>query len=172
MCGLSIGCGRGGPFEYEKVSGKVVYADGSRIPAGGMELRFEALDAPQVEHASPRPAKASVNAEGVFDCVTSYKYGDGLIPGRHKVAIDVGPGPDGKPLVPKECTSIATTPLQINTKDAPLQIKVPRPGTISCTPYCRRLHFARLRAGVPPTAPPDGPERGVLASARSSSTSK
>jgi hypothetical protein len=127
MAAFSAGCGSHGPFEYEKVSGKVVYEDGSRIPAGGMVLRFEALDAPQVENASPRPAKASVNAEGVFDCVTSYKYGDGLIPGRHKVAIDVGAGPTGNPLVPADCTSVATTPLEINTEDAPLEIKVPRP---------------------------------------------
>jgi len=35
--------------------------------------------------------------------------------------------PFGELLVPKEYTSIATTPLVVNTDDAPLEIKVPKP---------------------------------------------
>src|SRR5690242_2138194 len=54
------GCGSGSPYKYTKVSGKVTYEDGSPIP-GGLRLRFEALDAPAVEKAHPRPAIANVN---------------------------------------------------------------------------------------------------------------
>lgn len=92
-----------------------------------MELRFSALDAPKMEKAYPRPALARVNDKGEFDAVTSYKYGDGLIPGKHKVSIDLGTGPDKKPLVPKEYTSIATTPLEVDTAKLPFDIKVPKP---------------------------------------------
>jgi hypothetical protein len=127
LFGVVAGCGSDSPFDYEKVSGKVTYDDGSSIPAGGMQLRFQALDAPKLENAFPRPAVANVNGEGVFDCVTSYKYGDGLIPGRHKVAIALAPGPGGKLLVPKEYSSVATTPLEIDTANSPLEIKVPKP---------------------------------------------
>lgn len=127
ICGFSAGCDSNSPFDYKKVSGKVTYDDGTFIPAGGMQLRFAAQDAPKLENAFPRPAVANVNGKGEFDCVTSYKYGDGLIPGRHKVSIEVGSGPGGEPLVPNEYTSIATTPLVIDTADAPLEIKVPKP---------------------------------------------
>ena len=127
VCVFIAGCGSGSPFEYVKVSGSVRYDDGSPIPANGMELRFSALDAPKQENAFPRPAIARINENGQFDCVTSYKYGDGLIPGRHKVAIDLGTAPNPKPVVPKEYTSVATTPLEVDTKDAPFEIKVPKP---------------------------------------------
>lgn len=126
-CGALSGCGSDSPFDYVPVTGQVTYEDGSPIPIGGMQLRFSALDAPQVENAFPRPAVASVNGQGAFDCATSYKYGDGLIPGRHKVAIEIGAGPGGKALVPKECTSVTTTPLEIDTANLPLVIKVPKP---------------------------------------------
>jgi len=107
------------------VSGSIRYDDGSPIPANGIELRFSALDAPKRENAFPRPAVARINADGQFDCVTSYKYGDGLVPGRHKVAIDLGSAPN--PVVPKEYTSIATTPLEVDTQNSPFEIKVPKP---------------------------------------------
>ena len=122
-----VGCNSNSPFNYVKASGKITYEDGSPIPAGGMELRFSALDAPKLEKAYPRPAVARVNDKGEFDLVTSYKYGDGLIPGRHKVSIDLGSGPDTKPLVPKEYRSIATTPLEVDTASLPFDIKVPKP---------------------------------------------
>jgi hypothetical protein len=59
--------------------------------------------------------------------VTSYKYGDGLVPGRHKVAIEQVKDKNGRLLVPKELTNVATTPLEVNTDDAPFDIKVPKP---------------------------------------------
>jgi hypothetical protein len=118
-----IGCGSGSPFKYVKASGKITYEDGS--PLKNVRLLFDSQDAPSVEGAHPRPAVANVNDQGEFDCVTSYKYGDGLIPGKHKVAIDAG-GPDN-PSVAKEYQSMATTPLIVDTATLPLEIKVPKP---------------------------------------------
>ena len=126
-CCVSIGCGPRSPYDYIKVSGQVTYDDGSPIPSRGVRLQFAAQDAPAVEGAHPRPAFANVNQEGEFECVTSYKYADGLIPGKHKVAVQQATGEGGQLLVPKEFTSIATTPLVIDTEDAPLEIKVPKP---------------------------------------------
>src|SRR4051794_29488875 len=127
FCIVLAGCGSNSPFKYVKCSGKISYEDGTPIPAGGMELRFTALDAPKLEKAYPRPAVARVNERGEFERVTSYKFGDGLIPGRHKVSIDLGNGPEAKPLVPKEYTSAASTPLIVDTADSPFDIKVPKP---------------------------------------------
>jgi hypothetical protein len=121
------GCGPSSPFDYVKTGGKLTYEDGSPIPSGSIRLQFAAQDAPRVEGAHPRPAIANVNDKGEFDCVTSYKYGDGLIPGKHKVAIEQATDPNGKLLVPKKYTSIASTPLLVDTADSPLEIKVPKP---------------------------------------------
>jgi hypothetical protein len=125
-CLLSVGCGSGGPFDYVPVSGTVRYDDGSAIP-GGCRLVFTAQDIDPVGTAHPRPAMANVDAEGNFDCVTSYKYCDGLIPGKHKVVVQGSTERGAKPIVPKEYTSVQTTPLVVDTADAPLEIKVPKP---------------------------------------------
>jgi hypothetical protein len=108
------------------VQGRLTYEDGSLIPAGGIVLRFIAEDAKSVGNNRPRPAAANVSAEGVFDCVTSYKYGDGLIPGKHRVTLNYATDEKGNLLVPKEYT-LADSPLIIDTADAPLHIKVPKP---------------------------------------------
>lgn len=126
-CGLVIGCGSNSPFDYRKISGKIRYDDDSAIPGNGVILRFASQDAPKFEDAFPRPAFAKTNAQGEFDCVTSYKYGDGLIPGKHKVAIEPQGSLDAAPPVPKEYLSISTTPLVIDTVELPLDIKVPKP---------------------------------------------
>jgi hypothetical protein len=126
-CLLCLGCGSGSPYDYEKVHGRITYADGTPIPSGGIRLHFAAQDAPPVEGVHPRPAIAVVNEKGEFTCVTSYKFGDGLIPGRHKVAVQQAVDQEGRLLVPREFTSIATTPLVVDTDDAPLNLQVPKP---------------------------------------------
>lgn len=125
VCLPCAGCGSGSPFKYVRVSGKVTYDDGSPIP-GGCRLIFNALDAAPVGNAYPRPGLANVNEKGEFENVTSYKYGDGLIPGKHKVVIQASNERDGKPVVPKEYTN-DQSPLVIDTDDSPLDIKVPKP---------------------------------------------
>jgi predicted small lipoprotein YifL len=126
--GCLAGCGGSGPFEYQPVAGKITYEDGQPISTDGLQLYFTAqVDSPDGE-SFPRVAMAHVDGAGEFKAVTSYKYGDGLVPAEHKVTIKVGPGPGGKPLVAKEYTDAQTTPLSVdsNGKDF-LEIKVPRP---------------------------------------------
>jgi hypothetical protein len=128
-CLAWAGCGSKSPFDYVEASGRIAYEDGTPIPGGGVQLLFSAQDAPVVEGAHPRPAVADVNEKGEFACVTSYKYCDGVIPGRHKVAIRQAKGQEGKLLIPEEYTSISTTPLMVDTEQMPFDIKVPKPKT-------------------------------------------
>jgi hypothetical protein len=124
---LASGCGGSeSPFDYVKVAGTLSYEDGSPVPAEGIKLIFDS-QAPPVGDAHPRPGSVVLDAEGGFKEVTSYKYGDGLVPGKHKVSILYATAADGKPLVPAEYTKGRTTPLVVDTADAPLEIKVPRP---------------------------------------------
>ncbi len=122
-----LGCGSGGPYRYVAVDGMLSYEDGSSIPAGGIQLKFIALDPPAVEGATPRPAIAHLDSEGKFEFATSYKFGDGLIPGKHKVVILYAKDKEGKPLIPAEYASTSKTPLVIDTGSLPIEIKVPRP---------------------------------------------
>ncbi len=121
------GCGSTGPYEYVPVHGTVTYEDGTRIPLGGMRLLFLAQDAPEVAGAHPRQAMANVNDQGEFECATTYKYGDGLIPGKHKVVIQAEAEKDGRKILPKSCLGPATTTIVVDTTDLPLEVKVPKP---------------------------------------------
>lgn len=127
LLSASGGCGSGGPYDYVPVSGTVTYEDGSKVPLAGARLLFFPQDAPEAGSAVPRQAMANLDAEGAFDCATSYKYGDGLIPGKHKVVIQANPLVDGKLIFPKACNNESETPLVIDTADTPLAIKVPKP---------------------------------------------
>ncbi len=124
---MLVGCGDGTPFQYIPVEGQLTYEDGSTIPAGGMRLQFVTLDVKPKKGAFPRPATTGVGSQGRFENVTSYKYGDGLVPGKHKVAIFYATDKKGNLLVPKECTHVSTTPLIVDTASLPLEIKVPKP---------------------------------------------
>lgn len=127
MVALGSGCGgTNSPFDYVKVSGRLSYEDGTPIPANGIKLIFDS-QAPPVGNAHPRPGSAMVSASGEFKDVTSYKYADGLVPGKHKVSILYATDANGKLLVPAEYTKGSTTPLVVDTADSPFEIKVPRP---------------------------------------------
>jgi hypothetical protein len=123
---ILAGCGSSGPFDYVRASGKITYSDGSPIP-GSYKVFFYS-ESPPVGNAHPRPGIADVDAQGNFACVTSHTYADGLTPGKHKVSLSIG-GLDasGKPKVPPEYTDPATTPIEVDTKDLPFDIKVPKP---------------------------------------------
>lgn len=123
----SLGCGSGNPWDPVKVSGKVTYEDDSPIP-GGMRLYFIPQTPPIDDKTFPRQGGTNVGAEGTFDAVTTYKFGDGLIPGKHKVVVSAGGrGARGKPTVPPEYGAEETTPLEIDTADSPLHIKIRKP---------------------------------------------
>lgn len=131
----SVGCGSGSPFDYVKVSGKLTYEDGTPIPSEGVILTFvpqevEAID----EKFYPRSGVAYPSADGTFEVVTSYRYGDGIVQGKHKVLVSVrgmsfsqpgkGKKKQAEPLFDKAYTSQETTPLEVHTDDAPFVIQV------------------------------------------------
>lgn len=124
-----VGCGDGNPFKYVPASGKITYEDGSPIPAHGIRLEFFVRDVEPKDGAYPRPAVADIDDRGAFAVATSYKYGDGLMPGKHKVAIAYATDAKGKLLVPKAYTHGSTTPLEVTVEKSspPLEMKVPRP---------------------------------------------
>jgi hypothetical protein len=128
---VCLGCDDGNPFDYVPVSGKLSYEDGTPLPAGGIRLRFYLQDVGPIDGAYPRPGMANVDPSGNFPNATSYNYGDGLTPGKHKVSLDYATDAAGKLLIPKEYTHPGSTPLVIEiteaSSDAPLEIKVPRP---------------------------------------------
>lgn len=120
------GCGSDSPFSYVRASGHISYEDGSPIP-GGIRLVFVPQDIAPVGNAHPRRGMADVDTSGKFDCVTSYKFGDGLVPGKHKVVIQGAADRGGQAAVPKEDTSEESTKLVVDTKEIPFDIKVPKP---------------------------------------------
>ena len=124
-----VGCGNSGPFEYVPVSGTVTYEDGSAIAAASIRLGFTALERGDDLSTRPRPGQAVVNvSDGSFSDATSYKRGDGLVPGKHKVVV-IALDANGEFVdsVPKAYTRVRTTPLVIDTADVPLKIKVSKP---------------------------------------------
>ena len=90
-----VGCDDGNPFDYVPVSGKLSYEDGTPIPAGGIRLRFYLQDVGPIDGAYPRPGMANVDQSGSFPNATSYNYGDGLTPGKHKVSLDYATDAEG-----------------------------------------------------------------------------
>jgi len=120
------GCGSGEPFDYVKVHGTVRYDDGSLIPAGRLVVRFIS----QTKTGNPKIPAPQGNAEvnvktGEFASVTSHKFGDGIVPGDHKVII-FPPQPD---VVPEEYSKVETTPLMVSAQDSPFDIKIKKPTT-------------------------------------------
>lgn len=120
------------PYEIVPVHGKVTYEDGSLIPADTIYVRFF----PQVESLSakvhPRPGSAELDSEdGTFALVSTAKYGDGLIVGKHKVTVTVGDeSPTGAGSIPEIYADPATTPLEIEVtgRNQECVLKIEKPG--------------------------------------------
>lgn len=126
----AAGCGSGNPFAQVQVRGRVTYEDGSLIPAEMIILKFEPQAEPKDEKTFPRNGMSYVNVEdGSFDVVTSHKYGDGVVRGRHRVLV-VATEASGQTtaVVPPEYLDSAQTPLEIDTADSPFHLKVRKPG--------------------------------------------
>jgi hypothetical protein len=126
---VAVGCSKGNPYDLVKVAGTVKYDDGSLIPADTIILKFEPEAAPIDAKTFPRKAYGRVNvADGTFDTVTTHKYGDGIVVGKHKVLI-IPTTNDGKmtSLVPPEYQSTEKTPVEVDTASQPLDIKVKKP---------------------------------------------
>ena len=123
------GCRRGVPFTIVPVSGRVTYTDGRLIPANRLVVTF----VPQVEaegNISPRPATATVGADGNFSAMTTRKYGDGAIVGRNKVVVvAMGEHKMQTQAVPAIYSNAATTPLEVEVtrESPPFTIMVEKP---------------------------------------------
>jgi hypothetical protein len=130
LAGSLAGCGSGEPFSYVKVNGKASYSDGTPIPAK-IRLTFIAVNPPTTDQTTiPRPAAAITNSDGTFDNVTSHTYGDGLIPGKHKVVLTVESGRGGESttnLFAPEYSDPTKTPIEVDTANLPMEIKVKKP---------------------------------------------
>src|SRR6478672_8280963 len=113
IAALTVGCnGSGNPFTSVPVSGKLTYEDGTLIPVQGMKLFFHCLEPPK-GNMHPRPAQVPVADDGTFSDVTTYKFADGLVLGKHSVtvvALD-----KGKPSkqIPSEYAYPQKTPLVV-----------------------------------------------------------
>ena len=122
---VCIGCSRE-PFELVPASGRLTYEDGTPLPTqGGLRIVFAPTAPPVNGDMYPPRGTAYPDENGNFASVSTSRPG-GMVRGEQKVAIlyqDV----DSKRFVPKEYTSPKTTPLIVNTDDAPFEIKVPRP---------------------------------------------
>lgn len=125
---LLTGCGNGSPFKSVPVSGKVTYEDGSAIPVAGMKVFFHSLE-PAKDGMHPRPGTAGTGSDGTFTEVTSYKFNDGLVLGKHKVSLVCEEGGKLTNKIPIECARPEKTPLTVEvTKSGQfLEIKVPKP---------------------------------------------
>jgi hypothetical protein len=128
LCVVS-GCGSDNPFEQVQVSGTLRYDDGSLIPADLIILKFEPLAPPLDKKTFPPAGMSYVNVEdGSFDVVTSHRYADGLVRGKHRVLVAATTSSgDATSLVPPEYVDSDRTPLIVDTADSPFQLVVRKP---------------------------------------------
>ena len=130
-CLLLAGCGRSGP-ELVEVRGKVTF-QGGKWPAPG--TLYFTPSAP-AQGMPARPAPADFDVDGNF-VVTSFREGDGLIPGKYKVGVEcwkVPPSMGGPPAVsyldPKyqspQTSGIEVT-IVSGQGDVELELDVPEP---------------------------------------------
>ena len=129
LIGSLSGCGGGTPYQTVKISGKVTYDDGSLIQAEDITLVFS----PQVEavdaRTSAKKGTAVVNvADGTFSCASTYDYGDGVIPGKHKIAVQpIKGGVPAPGLVPDNYMDPRKTTLERTIESAAaLELTVPK----------------------------------------------
>lgn len=123
------GCGNKDPFSYAKVSGKVVYEDGSLIPVDSIMLTFYPQGGELDAKTRPRPGKATVDVNtGEFHNITSNRLNDGLVRGKHKVTLRAGDGQSlPAELVPPEYRHPFETPLLVDTAESPFELRVKKP---------------------------------------------
>ena len=117
--------GCGGP-RLHPVHGKVTWDDGTeaRELAGGLVI-CESADG----HVG---ARGDIEQDGSFQ-LTTYKPGDGLLPGKHRVAVvEYSPRePPPPPKIDRTFSSVEASGLEINvdrpTKDVTLKVRRARP---------------------------------------------
>jgi hypothetical protein len=110
---LLCGCGNDRPTTIP-VSGTVKFQGGPPPAAGTLYFTLE-----KAERGFPlRPGVAEFDAAGRFT-VKTWDRGDGLMPGRYRVAVEcwkvppVIDGPPAESYVPEECRNAATSNLEV-----------------------------------------------------------
>jgi hypothetical protein len=123
------GCGQKAPYSCIRVSGKVVYEDGSLIPADQVHVIFLSLTPPTTPKTPPKNGIADANGKtGVFDFATTYLYRDGIVAGEHKVIVQcIRNGLQARELVAPEFSDPVKTPLKVRSSESPFVIKVRKP---------------------------------------------
>lgn len=123
---LTVGCGSSGkPFDIVPVEGKVTYEDGTPIP--GVYVQFVPQTPALDPKTHPRPGVAEIADDGTIEDVTTYEYGDGIVPGEHKVIVKPGKSKEQRNSVSPKYNNVRTTPLTVNTADIPFDIKIEKP---------------------------------------------
>jgi hypothetical protein len=124
------GCGQRAPYTIVPVSGTVTYDDGTSIPGARVVVTF----VPQIEAVNPkefpRSGTTDLKPDGSFSEVTTWKHGDGVIPGAQKVtviSVDERMQPTGA--VDPIYSRIDTTPLTavINSGDNRVTLTIAAP---------------------------------------------
>jgi len=119
VCMLSTivaGCGSDRPTTVD-ISGRVLF-NGQPPPKPGM-VYFTPIE--PAEGYPRRPGRASFEADGRFTA-TTFDDGDGLIPGRYRVAVDCwdkpprAEGPPSNSLVPPPYNQSGTSPLELTVE--------------------------------------------------------
>ena len=123
------GCGGGGPYGTKKITGTILYDDGSVIPADRIELRFISQEPPVDSKTYPKPGLVDVNVtDGTFSDVSTYRYGDGIIKGKHKIAamsLDAKNMPTTS--IPLEFNSPDTSTLEVDSSESTFKLVIPKP---------------------------------------------
>lgn len=128
----AVGCGSNVPFDFVPVHGKVVYEDGSLIPADSILVTFNPVRAEEKGKVVAPGGQTSVNvSDGTFSAVSSHRPNDGVAVGRHKVVVvSFKKGPNGSPVptaaVPPVYRNESTTPLEVDvhSNDQFLELKI------------------------------------------------
>lgn len=113
---LILACGCGGETTHP-LQGKVVYPDGSvATDLEGYSVTLESLD-----HEPPVSASGVIEGDGTF-AVSTFGDEDGVVPGRHRVAINPPPQMGDEPMPPlliaPKYQTLDNTDLEINVESA------------------------------------------------------
>jgi len=118
-----IGCG--GPTVCP-VHGRIVYPDGTPAKElAGYTVTFESVDQAATAEKPGVSGWGEVKPDGTFQ-ISTYRPGDGAVPGRHRVAIspppllaDEQPAP---PAIPLKYVSFQTSGLEVQIKPGPNEV--------------------------------------------------
>jgi hypothetical protein len=108
----------------------VTYADGTILPAEGLQIVFYPQNVATDVRNRARAGRAVVDGRtGMFSSVTSRKAKDGLLRGRHKVTLHLPEAASeqlGQVFDP-EYSDVSRTPLSIDVTTVPIVISIEKP---------------------------------------------